>query len=238
MENVNQNQAENTLENAVLLGGEGQGVLPSELQKSAETDARVVTSETPAGAAGEDQGAQHSELQESVEAGDKDVTSETLEGAAGEGQESEAEFRIIDEGGQLSLFGFDAITSSNTEEKKDSPDSCGADAKKTEAGKKNNRGTGRTKPSVQVAPPKPELEHVKLGEGWKIHYAATVFEVDILFEDELNSGVENVTLEEIRMKLVVEEDAAELTPSGTKWHYDVEQKKLFPDDWGQDKGAC
>lgn len=162
--------------------------------------------------------------------------SEDQASLGGDGQESE--FRIVDEGGQLSLFGFDAITSSNTEDKKDS-DNCGAAADKKSAGaKKNNRGAGRSKPTVTAATPKPALESVKLGEGWKIHYAATTFEVDKLFEEELNNAVENVTLEEIRLKLVTEEDAAELTPSGTKWRFDVDQKQLFPDAWGQEKGAC
>jgi hypothetical protein len=149
-------------------------------------------------------------------------------------------FRIMDDGGQLSLFSLDAITSSSvTEDKKDSVDSCGAEAgKQTAAGKKNGRGGSKSKSVVPQTPPKSELESVKLGESWKIHYAASVFEVDVLFQEELNNGVESVTLEDIRMKMVTEEDAAELTPSGTKWRYDIDNKQLFPDAWGQDKGVC
>jgi len=143
--------------------------------------------------------------------------------------DQDSQFQIVEEGGQLSLFGFDAITSSTSDKKE--PSECGSPTED----KKIKRGTNKTKPTIATAPPKPELESVKLGEGWKIHYAATVFEIDFLFAEE---GVESVTLEEIRLKLVTQEDAAELTPSGTKWRFDIEQKQLFPDAWGQEKGAC
>ncbi|MCM3130173.1 MULTISPECIES: hypothetical protein [unclassified Paenibacillus] len=165
--------------------------------------------------------------------------------SAGESDQSSPEsddsgYRIVDEGGQLSLFSFDAITSSSDgQDKKDAAGSCGADTvKQADSRKKHGRGGAKSKTPVQQAPKEPELESVKLGESWKIHYAATVFEVDVLFQDELNNGVESVTLEEIRLKMVTEEDAAELTPSGTKWRYDIDNKQLFPDAWGQDKGAC
>lgn len=147
----------------------------------------------------------------------------------------EAQFQIVDEGGQLSLFAIDAITIDEIDKKEEVSDSCETTSNKSD--KNINRGSGRKKPSVTKAPPTPALESVKLSEGWKIHYAATVFEVDILFEDELNNGIEHVTFEEIRLKLVTEEDAAELTPSGTKWRYDIDQKQLYPEAWGQDKGA-
>lgn len=139
--------------------------------------------------------------------------------------------------GQLTLFGLEAITSSGTENKKDATESCGTDVgKKTDA--KKRQGREKSKGPVVQAPKEPVLESVKLGESWKIHYAATVFEVDVLFQDELNQGVESVTLEDIRLKMVTEEDAAELTPSGTKWRYDIDNKHLYPDAWGQDKGVC
>lgn len=84
----------------------------------------------------------------------------------------------------------------------------------------------------------PVLESIKLGEGWKVHYSANTYKVDFLFLEEGRNNVESVTLEDIRLKLLIEEDAAELTASGTKWRYDIEQKLLFPDAWGEDKGLC
>lgn len=124
---------------------------------------------------------------------------------------------IGNDAGQLTLFGIDIEPAKDNKEKQ---------AEKTK--KKSNTAKSTMKP---------DSINVNLGEGWKIHYAASVFEVDVLFQDELSSGTEIVSFEDIRLKLNVEEDCAELTPSGTKWRYDLDQKQLFPDAWGQDKGA-
>jgi len=144
--------------------------------------------------------------------------------------------------GQLSLFGDDAFV---TNEKKEvSTESCNVSEVKlsstiaadNKAKVRSKKGVAKKEDEVPKTPPMPKLESINLGEGWKIHYAATQFEVDILFADELNTGAVTATLEEIRLKLVTEEDAAELTPSGTKWRYDIDLKKLYPEAWGQDKG--
>lgn len=144
--------------------------------------------------------------------------------------------------GQLSLFGDDAFVTN--EETEASTESCHVSEMKSsstiaadnKARTRSKKAVAKKEEEVPKKPPMPKLESINLGEGWKIHYAATQFEVDILFADELNTGVLTATLEEIRLKLVTEEDAAELTPSGTKWRYDIDQKKLYPEAWGQDKG--
>lgn len=143
-----------------------------------------------------------------------------------------------EEEGQLTLFGFGAITSTEKNEKKESSNSCGDSVgKQTSTLKKQGKGGTKSNQATSQTLKEPELEFIKLGESWKIHYAASVFEVDVLFINHLNNGVETVTLEEIRLKLVYEVDAAELTPSGTKWRYDVDNRQLFPEAWGLDKGA-
>jgi hypothetical protein len=148
---------------------------------------------------------------------------------------------VVEDGGQLSLFGFDSVIAPGSSDKKENKaDSCAPEVKPTSGGKadaKSGKGRGKGKVATPVIPPVPELESVKLGEGWKIHYAAQVFEVDVLFADDIAASKESIPFEDIRLKLVMEEDAAELTPSGTKWRYDEDQKQLFPDAWGQDKGA-
>lgn len=141
--------------------------------------------------------------------------------------------------GQMSLFSDDwfAPVDPISEDKKDNAsDSCGAVIPTPKAPtSKKKKAASEVVPKKETAP---KLESVKLGEGWIVHYSANSFRVDFLFLEESRNNIESVTLEEIRLKLVTEEDAAELTASGTKWRYDEELKHLYPDAWGQDKGWC
>lgn len=143
---------------------------------------------------------------------------------------------ITGEEGQLSLFNDEWFKPSQPAAENTTPESCGSTAPKTK-GPTNKKKSAETKPS-KVNPPAPVLESVKLGEDWRVHYSANTFNVDFLFLEERRANVESVTLEEIRLKLVIEEGAAELTASSTKWRYDVELKHLYPEAWGQDKGLC
>ncbi|MEK5358086.1 hypothetical protein [Paenibacillus sp. FSL L8-0709] len=138
--------------------------------------------------------------------------------------------------GQLSLFTDEWFTPSKLPEGKQSVDNCGSDSSKAK-GAAGKRKISEIKHTPKT-PPIPVLESIKLGEGWKVHYSANTYKVDFLFLEEGRNNVESVTLEDIRLKLLIEEDAAELTASGTKWRYDIDQKLLFPDAWGEDKGLC
>lgn len=101
-----------------------------------------------------------------------------------------------------------------------------------------------SKSSVGENQPNKKMEIKKVGLGgefdWKIRYAGTTYYLNLLFEEEINDGVTEVTLEQIREKLVISEFCIELSPQRAYWNSsktDIDQQLLILICKGQDKAG-
>lgn len=141
--------------------------------------------------------------------------------------------------GQLSLFNFD-----------DEPaqDHIAPSSQENKKGKKNKSSTEKSvvetsgkapvkKDSKVVA--KPKIDRIKIGAGtdWHIRYAGASYMVNLLFEEELLHGKTEITLEEIREKMITAEGCIELSPKRTHWDVDEANQLLALICKGEDKGG-
>ncbi|MGF7033510.1 hypothetical protein J2T17_004458 [Paenibacillus mucilaginosus] len=132
----------------------------------------------------------------------------------------------LGEDGQLSLFG-PAPEAANEEKKEKGVRGAKASAKGKSAA-----------PKSSAAPAAPKLDKVPLEEpSWTVRLYGVSYIVNNLFEEEMEAGKTEATLEEIREKLMIGEGHVELTHGRVHWTVQEETKYLFIDCYGTTKGA-
>ena len=141
---------------------------------------------------------------------------------------------VMQNDGQFSLFDFGAVVEESKKEEttKSVPSSCDENkSSKKAAGIKESKKTAPQPKSTPTSSVK--KQDIEVEGDWSIHYATNSFRVSDFFEEMPESG--KVTLEELREAM--EREYFEMTKQRTRFDYDLEQKRLYPDVIGTSKGG-
>lgn len=175
-------------------------------------------------------------IEESKEEPKEEKAKETSEDKVEEKEDS----LVAQADGQFSLFGDDAILSEPKEEeqpkkdeddKKAKPKSSSSKSSAKTTGKASSKSKTGAKPTTSASKKKPQ--DIEVTDEWTIHYATHTFSVTDFVNPMPSSG--KVKLEEIRQEM--EKEFYEMTKERTKWDYNEDDKRLFPDVTGTSKGA-
>lgn len=156
------------------------------------------------------------------------------------GELAESVELVVQEDGQYSLFGDEAILSEPRTEEQLQKD----EDNKTEKGSKSKSNRKKTSSnsvsksskassSTTVTASKKKSQDILITDDWTVHYATHTFKVSDFVKTTKPS--EEINLEVLRQSM--EQEFFEMTKERTRWDYDLDNKRLFPDVIGTDKGG-